>query len=272
MRKKIIFSILPCILYVAFVFGQENVIRQWTNPKDRMLFIQVPTGSITVQLGDTLETSIEKLPYQEITFDQPFLMGCTEVTVEQYRTFVEETGYITDAEQTGSRFNWKNPGFDQDESHPVVYLSFKDAKAYADWADVDLPKEVEWLYACCAGTTTKYYWGDEMQPDLFWHRENSLEGTHPVATNKPNPWGFYDMVGNAKEYCSLNDGGFSSRGESFARCVSYISSRNGDIIDLTVAESVRKILNVSRMISGMNIYYWDDDRGFRCIKREKQNE
>jgi formylglycine-generating enzyme required for sulfatase activity len=269
MSKITIFSLLPCILCVAFAFGQGKVMRQWINPKDRMVFIQVPAGSITVQLGDTLGTPVEKLPYQEKVFDQPFLMGRTEVTVGQFRAFMEETSYLTDAEKSGSRFNWKNPGFDQSENHPVVYVSFKDAKAYANWAEADLPEEVEWLYACCAGTTTKYYWGNEMRPDLFWHRENSQGGTHSVATNQPNPWGFYDMIGNAKEYCSLNDGGSSSRGESFARCASYISSRNSAIIDYTVAESVKKILYVSRMISGTSISSWDDDRGFRCIKREK---
>ena len=268
MEKKAIFSLLPCILCVILGYSQEKTMLQWINPKDGMVFIQVPIGSIVVQVGDTLGTVVEKLPFHKIQFDQPFLMGSTEVTVGQFRTFVKETGYVTDAEQAVSQFNWKNPGFDQGDDHPVVYMSFKDAKAYADWAGVDLPKEVEWLYACSAGTMTKYYWGDEMRPELFWHRENSILGTHPVATNKSNPWGFYDMIGNAKEFCLLNDGGFSSRGESFARCARYISSRQSAIIDFTIAESVSKILYVSRAISGTNIYYWDDDRGFRCIKRK----
>ncbi|MBN2522649.1 MAG: SUMF1/EgtB/PvdO family nonheme iron enzyme [Bacteroidales bacterium] len=272
MKKITIFSLLPCFLCMAFAFGHGKEMQQWTNPKDGMVFIQVPAGRLTVQQGDTLGTPNEKLPYLEKVFDQPFLMGRTEVTIRQFRSFVEETGFITDAEKAGNRYNWKNPGYNQDEDHPVVYVSFKDAKAYAIWAGVDLPDEAEWLYACCAGTMTKYYWGDKMQPDLFWHRENSTAGTHPVATKQPNPWGFYDMIGNAQEYCSLNDGGFSGRGESFARCISYISAYNDAILDFVVARSVSRILNVWKIARQGDIYYSDDDIGFRCIKREKRNE
>lgn len=269
MRKIIIFSLLLCTLCVAIAIGQGKDMQHWVNPKDGMVFIQVLVGSITIQQGDTLGTPDEKLPCQEKIFDHPFLMGRSEVTVGQFRAFMEETGYITDAEKAGSRFNWKNPGFDQSEDHPVVYVSFKDAKSYIAWAGVDLPEEVEWLYACYAGTTTKYYWGDEMQPDLFWHRENSIGGTHPVATNKPNPWGFYDMIGNVKEYCKFNNDKFCSRGESFTRCASYISAYNGNIIDFVVAQSVQKILAPRPLTRGENICPWEDDRGFRCIKREK---
>lgn len=269
MREKILFILLPCFLPIAFAFGQEEAVREWINPRDGMVFIRVPAGSITVQQGDTLGTPDEKLPYLGKIFDQPFLMGRTEVTVQQFRAFVEETGYLTDAEKAGNPYNWKNPGFDQGEDHPVVYVSFKDAKAYVEWAGVELPEETEWLYACCAGTTTKYYWGDEMRPDLFWHRENSRQGTHPVATNQANLWGFYDMIGNVQEYCSLNDGGFSSRGESFARCVCYISAYSGATLDFVVARSVSRILNVWKTVRRGDIYYWDDDTGFRCIKRKK---
>ncbi len=269
MKKITIFSLPACILSVAFAFGQGRDMRQWINPKDGMVFIQVPAGSITVQQGDTLGTPDEKLPYQKEVFDQSFIIGRAEVTVGQFRIFVEETGYITDAEKAGSPFIWKNPGFDQGEDHPVVYVSFKDAMAYTAWAGVDLPEEVEWLHACCAGTTTKYYWGDEMRPDLFWHRENSPKGTHPVATNQPNPWGFYDMIGNVKEYCKFNNGRFCTRGESFARCVSYRSAYDGTIVDFVIARTVQKILAPRPLTRGENTRPWEDDRGFRCIKRQR---
>jgi formylglycine-generating enzyme len=119
-------------------------------------------------------------------------MSRTEVTVGQFRRFVENTGYITEAEVLENRWNWKNPGFVQRDDHPVVYVSFEDAKAYVNWAGVDLPDEAEWLYACYANTSTRYYWGDEMKFNMFWHREKFIgRNSHPVASNVPNPWGLY---------------------------------------------------------------------------------
>jgi formylglycine-generating enzyme required for sulfatase activity len=64
-----------------------------------------------------------------------------------------------------------------------------------------LPTEAEWEYACRAGTTTHYYWGEQMDGDYAWWEMNS-KTMQPVATKKPNPWGLYDMAGNAQEWCN----------------------------------------------------------------------
>lgn len=272
MKGKMNISLLICLQWTTLVFGQGGAVREWLNPRDSMIFVQVPAGKMMFHLTDTLRSRFgvppDDLPSKEITFNKPFYLGRTEVTVAQFRKFVCETGYRTEAECAGNRFTWKDPGFYQDEDHPVTYVSCRDAQAYATWAGVDLPDEAEWLYACSSGTPTRYYWGDEMRPDLFWHRENSLNGTHPVATNQPNPWGLFDMVGNVKEYCLLRNSGIISHGESWVRCINCKGS-NGAVYDFMFAESVQKILHTYVPEGGYHPYSWEDDRGFRCIMREK---
>ncbi len=140
-------------------------------------------------------------------------MGQYEVTVAEFRQFVNATGYQTEAEKANSSGTWRNPGFSQTDNHPVVYVSWNDATAYTKWLSQQtghqyrLPTEAQWEYAARAGTETKYWWGN----DIGYNNANcyssdcgdSFQYTAPVGSFAANPFGLFDTAGNVWEWtCS----------------------------------------------------------------------
>jgi formylglycine-generating enzyme required for sulfatase activity len=71
----------------------------------------------------------------------------------------------------------------------------------ADANGFRLPLSVEWEYAARAGSTWKFFWGDRVNGDFCWCRDNSGGRTHPVGEKNPNAWGIYDICGNVSEWC-----------------------------------------------------------------------
>jgi formylglycine-generating enzyme required for sulfatase activity len=262
--KKATFILFLFIFSGLFQSVSDPAFEGWINPADHMKFVWIPPGKITVEEPVELEDSTV-YQLKELYFSNGFWMGQTEVTVRQFRRFVKETGYRTEAEKSGDRFTWKNPGFRQSGNHPVIYMSYLDAEAYSKWAGVEIPQESEWLYACKAGTETKFYWGDEFDENFVWCRENSVTGTKPVAAKPPNPFGLYDMVGNAWEYTRVCDRFFAARGGSWTRC-NTAKAWWGPVYSDVFSGAVKPTLN--RCIdSQMQPSNRDDDRGFRCMKR-----
>lgn len=257
---------LVLILNIMMILGFQVTCSQqksiWINPVDGMPFVRIPAGEFIA----SVKNSNDQDSLVTITFAEPFFMAKTEVTVGQFDKFVDATGYLTRAERDSNRFTWRSPGFAQDEDHPVVFVCYQDAQAYAAWAGLNLPSEAEWLYACRAGAGTTFYWGDSLNENYLWHRGNTRgTGTRPVATRKPNDWGLYDMVGNVREYVTVCDVRYAERGSSWTRCPSY-KTRQGFIADDLIAGSIAAQLTEC-VEPHYPPYPYDDDRGFRLVKR-----
>jgi eukaryotic-like serine/threonine-protein kinase len=125
-----------------------------------------------------------------------FFLDVNEVTNEEYERFVKETGHPAPP-------HWKEGQYEPgDTKLPVTYVSWDDARAYADWAKKRLPTEVEWEYAARGGEARVYPWGDEWSPANSNSKEDGRN--HPVAVGSyPNgaSWcGINDLAGNAAEW------------------------------------------------------------------------
>ena len=133
--------------------------------------------------GSGADTFKDEYPQHRLRITKPFYLGTYHVTRGQFRQFIKDSGYKTDAEKVDTKgafgwdpekkafgfneYSWRNAGFGQTDEHPVVNVSWNDAVAFCKWLSKKegktyrLPTEAEWEYACRAGTTTRYYSGDD---------------------------------------------------------------------------------------------------------------
>ncbi len=228
--------------------------------------VVVPAGSF--EMGDLSGSGdSDERPIHKVTILRPFAVGRYEVTFDQWDACVGESG---------CERRWRDNRWGRG-SRPVLYVSWKDAKEYVAWLSRKTGKpyrllsEAEWEYAARAGTTTKYYWGDNLNL-VDWisdYRNPFVRGlsyrTLPVGSLSPNGFGLHDMLGNVHEWvedCYHNsyngaptDGGAWTSGDCGKRVV-----RGGSIWS-----GVRKRLR-SAFRSWNNRDYGNTALGFRVAR------
>jgi len=264
-------------------FSKKNVVESFQNPftqiskdfslvpfsLDNVKFNMITCQSGSFTMGHEDEDEDDNKPRTEI-IERPFLLGETEITQELYKKVLGD-----------DPSNAKNP------QNPVEMVSWVDAIQFCNklsrlqgldeyytenpksldygW-DYDsskngyrLPEEKEWEYAAKAGTQNQWAGTDDESKlkKYAWFEENSNDKTHPVATKKPNEWGFYDMNGNVYEWCwdKYNpddddaDAKRVTRGGGWAREASFLRSAlrsnaspdvRDDILGFRVARSIGK--------------------------------
>lgn len=183
--------------------------------------IGVPAGRF--QMGDMEGAGLSnEKPARGEQILKAFAIGQNQITVGDFKHFVKETSYVTEAEsengcaafvdgepQYNSVLNWRNPGFSQADDHPVVCVSDKDSKTYLAWLskkterNYRLPNEMEWEYVARAGSVKNYWWGDDIGNGkancAYCGSKWSNRSTAPVKSFRANKLGLFDTVGNVWE-------------------------------------------------------------------------
>jgi formylglycine-generating enzyme required for sulfatase activity len=160
-------------------------------------FVAVPPGEffrdVAAKVARNAAGELEKIPAgSTVTITKPFYMGKYPVTQGQWQVVMGA-----------------NPSQFKNRKHPVENVSWEDAHTFIERLnrrqgcdDYRLPTEAEWEYACRAGSTASFPWGNDEHKlaEHAWYFGNSGQMTHPVGEKTPNAWGLHDMLGNVWEW------------------------------------------------------------------------
>ncbi|QEC51869.1 formylglycine-generating enzyme required for sulfatase activity [Anseongella ginsenosidimutans] len=224
-RKSIPAFILTICFLIFFqppaAFSQAGEFDPYTqdlaNVKTGIDMVPIQAGEFTMgSPADEPGRKPDEGPAIQVKLD-PFWMSAKEIPWDVYELFIFESGDVTkpvdEAAGADAVTRPTPPYLDMTfgmgkEGHPAVGMTQYNAIQFCKWLYTRtgvfyrLPTEAEWEYACRAGSASAYFFGQEASAldEYAWYAANSSGETHPVGSKKPNPWGLYDMYGNASEW------------------------------------------------------------------------
>jgi formylglycine-generating enzyme required for sulfatase activity len=237
MKRLCLFIITAFITCTIFAQTKNVYLNQpgqtFRDCKDCPEMVVIPAGSFTMGSPENEQGRYpEEGPQRKISIKQ-FAAGKFDITKKEWAAFVKSTNRQTKGGCSWSglpqdstknlwdpnpKASWRNLGFQQDDSHPVVCVTWDDAQDYVRWlsqktgAHYCLLTEAEWEYAARAGTSTAYPWGDSASHGYANYGTDTTAGvgfasgrdkwvaTSPVGSFPPNQFGLYDMHGNVLQW------------------------------------------------------------------------
>ena len=224
--KDMLISIIDETSYSSSVLKEHGILKKDISKKSKKKLSLIKPKMVKIihkKPKKTLKIKMIRVPLGKLTYQ--FEIGKYPVTFEEYDMFCEDT----------NREKPKDEGWGRGK-RPVINVSWDDAMAFCEWLSKKsgdnyiLPTELEWEYACRAGTDTQWSFGnDEKELDKYaWYDKNSNNKTHEIGEKKSNQWGLYDMHGNVCEWT------YTTKGEDIK-----VIRRSSDIDKIDLSKIVR---------------------------------
>ncbi|MGA0431014.1 MAG: formylglycine-generating enzyme family protein [Flavobacteriaceae bacterium] len=215
-------SVIFLVLIGTWSWGQQNYVQKIPGTDQTISMIALPGGTFVMGSSKSSPNHFaDEAPQHDVAI-APFWMAEFEITWDLYTLFMERsidsfqkqgvagTEVLLDVDAvSGATTPYVDMSFGMGtDSYPAIGMTQLAAVKFCEWLSAmtgnfyRLPTEAEWEYACRAGTTTAYSFGDDptQLDDYAWFEANANAAYHPVGEKKPNPWGLYDMHGNVAEW------------------------------------------------------------------------